>query len=159
MDWNQAQPSQPVGPQNMQGPSMMPGQGQAPVPQPPQQFAPSGYVGGNPLQPQSPASGMQQAPPAYAPGVPAVAPAMQPPLQAPYSGGQYVQQPTRPAGTTVNLDDGDQVSVDDAVWINRTKRALADSKGDPHRQVQLIQHLRTQYLKQRFGRSVHTDET
>jgi hypothetical protein len=52
----------------------------------------------------------------------------------------------------------DALDADDAQWVQRAKRAIASSQGDPHRQVQLVQHLRAQYLKQRFGRTVHTDE-
>jgi hypothetical protein len=57
----------------------------------------------------------------------------------------------------VQLDDSVS-DVNDAEWVNRAKRAIGGTHGDPHRQVQLIQHLRSQYLKQRFGRTVHTDE-
>lgn len=60
-----------------------------------------------------------------------------------------------PAATQV---DDEAVPVDDVVWINRAKRAISETQGDPYRQVQLIQHLRSQYLKQRFGRTVHTDD-
>ena len=55
-------------------------------------------------------------------------------------------------------DDDRQVPADDVIWVNRAKRAIAETHGDPHRKVQLIQHLRAVYLKQRFGRTVHTDE-
>lgn len=56
-------------------------------------------------------------------------------------------------------DDDTAVDHDDVEWVNRAKRTIASSQGDPHRQVQLMQHLRSQYLQQRFGRTVHTDET
>jgi len=61
------------------------------------------------------------------------------------------QQPAA-VQTNDNIPD-----ADDTEWVNRAKRAIRSTQGDPHRQVQLIQHLRSQYLKQRFGRSVHTD--
>ena len=63
----------------------------------------------------------------------------------------------QPAAASARLDD-DTTDVNDAEWVSRAKRTIAGTRGDPHRQVQLIQHLRSQYLKQRFGRTVHTDE-
>lgn len=66
-----------------------------------------------------------------------------------------VPVPQMPA--TMPVDDN-SVAVDDMQWVNHAKRAIASTHGDPHRQVQLIQHLRSQYLRQRFGRMVHTDE-
>jgi hypothetical protein len=68
-------------------------------------------------------------------------------------------QPLAPMNTagTVPSDD-ESVAVDDVVWVNRAKKAIAESRGDPHRQVQLLQHLRTVYLKQRFGRNIHKDD-
>ncbi len=56
-----------------------------------------------------------------------------------------------------SLDDDDS-GVDDVVWVNRAKRVIAGTKGDPHRQVQLLQQLSVVYLKERYGRSVHADE-
>jgi len=56
------------------------------------------------------------------------------------------------------MNDDGQVPADDVTWINHARRAIAETRGDPHRQVQLLQHVRAQYLKQRFGRTVRTDE-
>lgn len=71
-------------------------------------------------------------------------------------------QPAAPqpvAITGMQPDEGDtEVQADDVVWINRAKRVIADTKGDPRRQTQLIQHLRTQYLKQRYNRQVGAGE-
>lgn len=67
------------------------------------------------------------------------------------------QQPVVVTG--MQPDEGDaEVQADDVVWINRAKRVIADTKGDPRRQTQLIQHLRTQYLKQRYNRQVGAGE-
>jgi hypothetical protein len=56
------------------------------------------------------------------------------------------------------MADDASVDVADSEWVNRARRVVAGTHGDPHRQVQLIQHLRSQYLKQRYGRTVQTDE-
>jgi hypothetical protein len=64
---------------------------------------------------------------------------------------------TQSTAVSVGLDD-DTTDVNDTEWVSRAKRAITGTRGDPHRQVQLIQHLRSQYLKQRFGRTVHTDK-
>lgn len=75
-----------------------------------------------------------------------------PPMAGPLPAAANGQLPA-----TTQADD-ETVPVDDVVWINRAKRAITETQGDPYRQVQLIQHLRSQYLKQRFGRTVHTDD-
>lgn len=107
------------------------------------------YYGGNPLQASAaPAGAMPPAQPA------APAPAQ---LQAPPFGQPQFQAPQNPL-PAATMDDSDQVPSDDVVWVNRAKRAIAETRGDPHRKVQLLQHLRSVYLKQRFGRTVHTDE-
>jgi uncharacterized membrane protein len=53
--------------------------------------------------------------------------------------------------------DADKPDSHDDVWIERAKRALAETQNDPYRQVQLIQHLNKLYLKERFGREVQAD--
>lgn len=104
--------------------------------------SPAPFAGAAPL-----AGGQPGQPVAYSAGsIPGAAPAMS-------AGVPPVAQPT----VSVRLDD-DTTDVNDAEWVNRAKRAIAGTHGDPHRQVQLIQHLRSQYLKQRFGRTVHTDK-
>lgn len=45
----------------------------------------------------------------------------------------------------------------DDIWIDRTRKAIAETQNDPFRQVQLLQHLNRLYLKERFNRDVHTD--
>lgn len=54
--------------------------------------------------------------------------------------------------------DSDKPDSHDDVWIERTKRAIAETQNDPYRQVQLIQHLNKLYLKERFGREVQADK-
>jgi hypothetical protein len=66
--------------------------------------------------------------------------------------------PQQVVAANAQLDDNAQVSADDITWINRARKVIAETQGDPHRQVQLLQHVRAQYLKQRFGRAIHTDE-
>jgi hypothetical protein len=142
----------------------------------------------NPLQPVAPvpsampapmppiASSYANQPQPVSPMAPLAAPS--PPMPAPApnnTAGQYaanplVQSPLQPSPQLAPVaapaagmqaaaaeDDG-KVGLDDVQWVNRAKRAIMSSRGDPHRQVQLMQHLRSQYLKQRFGRTVHTDE-
>lgn len=111
----------------------------------------------NPLQgrlaSQTPAAGqLQSQPPFDQPGI--GRPASMP-QAGPLGVSPAVPTAPQPAQDLMNdnLSDGDDVQ-----WVNRAKRAIASTHGDPHRQVQLIQHLRSQYLKQRFGRTVHTDE-
>jgi hypothetical protein len=60
--------------------------------------------------------------------------------------------------TAAPLETDDESDVDDIVWVNRAKRIIASTHGDPHRQVQLLQQLSVVYLKERYGRSVHADE-
>ena len=103
----------------------------------------------NPLQQQAAVPAPVQ--PAIQPMAVAPAPVVAAPAPLP----AMPQQPATPQ--TVQLDD-DMPDVHDAEWVNRAKRVIGGTHGDPHRQVQLMQHLRAQYLKQRFGRMVHTDE-
>jgi hypothetical protein len=63
------------------------------------------------------------------------------------------QAPVAPA----NSMDDDTVQ-DDALWVNRAKRIIAQTQNDPHRQVQLLQQLSVVFLKERYGRSVHADD-
>jgi hypothetical protein len=137
-------------PPGMSANSVPPAGGTGGVPAP-------GYYGANPLQAQAmlPTAAMPPAgqyPAASNPLAQAPLPAAgMPPLAAqPALAGPM---PSDAAGM-----DNDTVAVDDLEWVNRAKRVIAGTKGDPHRQVQLVQHLRSQYLKHRFGRTVHTDE-
>jgi hypothetical protein len=112
--------------------------------QPPVGAAAPAYYGVNPLQPTAPPT---------SPTGPAN------PMMQRAAGQVGVDQPAmaqRPQMAQPLNDD--RVDVDDVEWVNRAKRVISGTQGDPHRQVQLIQHLRSQYLKQRFGRTVHTDE-
>lgn len=79
---------------------------------------------------------------------------IQPPIFGQTPAMPVAAQPVPAAGQT----DDNTIDADDVAWVQRAKEAVGSSKGDPHRQVQLLQHLRAQYLKQRFGRTVHTDE-
>ncbi len=54
--------------------------------------------------------------------------------------------------------DSDQPDTHDDIWIDRTKQAIAETQNDPHRQVQLLQHLSVLYLKERFNREVQADK-
>ncbi len=54
--------------------------------------------------------------------------------------------------------DSDQSDTHDDIWIDRTKQAIAETQNDPHRQVQLLQHLSILYLKERFNREVQADK-
>jgi hypothetical protein len=127
------------------------------------------YYAGNPLQPTTVgqlapplpvAQGIPQTgQPQYANPPQQIAPLPNTAMPVPNAGmpampGQYQTAPA-PQSTR----NGDEVvDADDAQWVLRAKRAILSTHGDPHRQVQLIQHLRAQYLKQRYGRAVHTDE-
>lgn len=116
-----------------------------------------GYVGSyaqNSLsQQQSP---VQQAPPVGVPngGMPPQAPAR------PASPLQPGVQPTvgRPGPIPVAAQESDRIDAGDDIWIERTKKAIAETQNDPHRQVQLLQHLNKLYLKERFGREVQADQ-
>jgi hypothetical protein len=67
--------------------------------------------------------------------------------------------PSVPASDAASLAlQSEDDNADDIVWVNRAKRIIAGTKGDPHRQVQLLQQLSVVYLKERYGRSVHADE-
>ncbi len=149
MDWkDQQQPGQ------YPGPTPVP---QAPVPVPP---APA-YLRNSPLQGPSARPEQQMSNDAFMPGTNPIIPgqSQQPPVPSMAATtpmqGPAVGMPALPRTTT---GDDDAVTVDDVEWVNRAKRTIASSQGDPHRQVQLMQHLRSQYLQQRFGRTVHTDE-
>lgn len=100
-------------------------------------------------------------PPMGAPAAPAIRPfptQMQPPSAA----GMPPMQPGAgafPAGrAAAGAQDSEQPDAGDDIWIERTKRAIAESQNDPYRQVQLLQHLNKLYLKERFGREVQADK-
>jgi hypothetical protein len=165
MAWSDQQYSVPQGPPQgqAQGP-LQPGPLGVPAGQP---SAGGGYYGVNPLQQAAAPSQMLDAG-AYNPPPMPPNPMMQAqpvPGPVPLAGQQPArpinqqQMPAAPGQQAPGraLDD-DKIDTTDVEWVNRTKRAIAASRGDPHRQVQLIQHMRSQYLKQRFGRTVHTDE-
>lgn len=107
-------------------------------------------------QPQSAQPAMTQPSASYPVNQPLpVSPLQQPAAQP--AASQATPQPSVVTG--MQPDEGDtEVQADDMVWINRAKRVIADTKGDPRRQTQLIQHLRTQYLKQRYNRQVGAGE-
>jgi len=77
-----------------------------------------------------------------------------PPGYAPVPGPQPMQQPMLPNAA----QSQDEATDNDVVWINRTKRVIAQTHGDPFRQVQLIQQLRVLYLKERFNRNVQAKD-
>ncbi len=54
--------------------------------------------------------------------------------------------------------DSDRLDTADDIWIERTKQAILETQNDPHRQVQLVQHLSVLYLKERFNREVQADK-
>ena len=129
-------------------------------------YLPPQYGSEAPLS-QSPTYGTEQLMPneAYLPGAaPAVAPAnplmnMNPAPQASQqamAAGVGAPLNPLPSQTVVNQDE--ETSVDDVVWINRTKKIIANTQGDPHRRVQLLQQLSVVYLKERYGRTVRTDD-
>jgi hypothetical protein len=147
MAWNEQQ--YPV-PQNAPRPEM--GGGVAPG------AVPEAYDG-NSLQGQAAPAERNMPKETYLPGANPLNQMAAPPL----SPMQPIQS-AQPAGVApmsqqavVQADD-DATGADDVTWINRSKRVIAETRNDPHRQVQLIQHLRAAYLRQRFGRNVHTDE-
>lgn len=63
-----------------------------------------------------------------------------------------------PPAPAQRVTDGDRPDADDDIWIERTKKAIAETQNDPYRQVQLLQHLNKLYLKERFGREVQADK-
>lgn len=93
---------------------------------------------------------MQPVSPAYHPAAgPAPANPSAAPIAAPAS--------STPSTATA-AHDTDHMDADDDIWIERTKRAIAETQNDPYRQVQLLQHLNKLYLKERFGREVQADK-
>jgi|GEM_PF-1456422 len=104
-------------------------------PMPNEQYLP-GAVGTNPL--------LQQAAPPISQQAMAVGTGMAGPLPA--------------AGQVSDVNQDDETTVDDVVWVNRTKKIIATTRNDPHRRVQLLQQLSVVYLKEKYGRSVHADE-
>jgi hypothetical protein len=117
------------------------------------------YYGASPLQgPAAAATPPHIAMPGAAGAMPSGQPQINPIGAPPALTGQVAAMPPMSQSpAAVQLDDNVS-DVDDAEWVKRAKRAIGGTHGDPHRQIQLIQHLRSQYLKQRFGRTVHTDE-
>ena len=121
---------------------------------------PQDYVHASPLQGPALSAlppGLSEQPLSNAPGQLAVQPVGVTPSAV--AGTVAAMPPLASSGAAVAHLNDDTTDADDAEWVGRAKRAIAGTHGDPHRQVQLIQHLRSQYLKQRFGRTVHTDET
>lgn len=70
---------------------------------------------------------------------------------------QAAPQPGIPGMPSAKIED-DNATADDARWINRTKHVIAQTHGDPYRQVQLLQQLRVVYLKERYGRAVQAKD-
>lgn len=161
---NDQQYPQPVGPAGAPQPPVMnnaPGSGyfannplQGPMAPPQAQMSGAAYMPG-----ATPVGSQQQPAPPPVPSMvaPSNAPAM--PNAGNFSPVAGVPQTPSVAGAGQQASTNDDATdVDDVEWVNRAKRVIAGTQGDPHRQVQLVQHLRSQYLKQRFGRTVHTDE-
>jgi len=130
---------QPMPNPNMQpypSPEMQPQPGTYPA----EQLMPKEtYPGGAPINPL-----MRQAPPVS--------------QQAVAVGAGMPAGPLPTAAQAQALSRGDETDVDDVVWVNRTKKVIATTHGDPHRRVQLLQQLSVLYLKEKYGRSVHADE-
>lgn len=95
----------------------------------------------------------QQAPPQQQPG----------PQQAGPQQGRPQQHAQRPSAVDIisnKLTGSPENQPDhrDDVWVDRAKRAIAETQNDPYRQVQLLQHLNRLYLKERFNRDVHSED-
>lgn len=113
--------------------------------------APAGQAAGTTQPPPAPtyANPLLAQPAAPAAGMPAQTPAG-PPAQG--------VAPPAPAIQAKVTDESDRPDSGDDIWIERTKRAIAETQNDPYRQVQLLQHLNKLYLKERFGREVQADK-
>ncbi len=129
-----------------------------------------------PYQQQMPPGAPAQYP--QNPMYPSYPPASQPTQQMPAQMPQTPQMPTyaaRSAPQATRLPDAgsyegqamlgaqpgtdsDKPDTHDDIWIERTKRAISETQNDPHRQVQLLQHLSVLYLKERFNREVQADK-
>lgn len=127
-------------------------QNQQPQPQPQP-------MGQNPLQPNlqmNPAAAGQPVPPAQpaANGAAMTPAAPQTAMQPGQPMGQPMPMGPSPAALRqVAGGEGDSTN-NDILWVNRAKRAIAESQGDPYRQVQLIQQLRVLFLKERYGHNI-----
>lgn len=117
---------------------------------PTQQMPPAGQYQQNPTYPPQ-----QPSQPSQSPQMPYYASRTSPQAARMPAAGSYDGQAILGAqpGT-----DSDQSDTHDDVWIDRTKQAIAETQNDPHRQVQLLQHLSVLYLKERFNREVQTDK-
>lgn len=157
MAWNDQ--NTPVsGPVPAYGPAP-PAPGAAPVP-PGQQY-PGGY---------SPPATQQASPPMATPPPGYVGSYAQNPLAVPNGRPASPLQPlpqrpaanqipgARPSYMPTAAGEGDRIDAGDDIWIERAKKAIAETQNDPHRQVQLLQHLNKLYLKERFGREVQADQ-
>lgn len=100
----------------------------------------------------------QETYPGGVPANPLLRQAAPPVSQQAVAAGAGMAGPLPAAAQTQAPDQGDETDVDDVVWVNRTKKVIATTHGDPHRRVQLLQQLSVLYLKEKYGRTVHADE-
>lgn len=65
-----------------------------------------------------------------------------------------VQQPATPAVS----DDTPLMAADDEVieqeWVQKAKKIVADTKGDPYSQEKEVGKLQAEYLKKRYGKEI-----
>ena len=109
-----------------------------------------------PMQPSAevlPARGetMESQPQPTAPAEPVVIPALpaQPILPKPTPAGTPLSSPV--ATTPAMAGDDDLI---EKVWVDKAKKIIQDTKGDPYAQEREVSKLQADYIKKRYGKDI-----
>jgi len=94
---------------------------------------------------------MEQQPQATGPAEPVIIPALpaQPILPRPPQGATSVADPA--AGNPAMANDDDLI---EKVWVDKAKKIIQNTKGDPYAQEREVSKLQADYIKKRYGKDI-----
>ncbi len=117
-----------------------------------------------PLPSQLPAYDASSSPiPAQAPPMTGSAP-LAPPDKFPHASlPSSANQASSPPPATTSESEAEEREAADAdtierVWIDQIKTIVADTQGDPYRQVLEIQKLKAEYMKKRYNKDIKLED-
>jgi hypothetical protein len=84
---------------------------------------------------------------------------MAPPANGAQANSAQTQNPPPPLGSNNSAPAGANKSdLIDKKWVGKAKKIFLDNRNDPYRQVQEIDNLKAQYMRETFGRETKAGE-